>query len=181
MWNTSLSIGLCKPALSVGLCRKLQSFLAWVFPFRKINKLPFLVTLKALWATLTQYRPFHQTPCMAVYKKSKIHLGCWFEKQWQWPCSVFSTQELFFNLWFATCIYRRHWQSSESVWCWNCTFICICCQMFYLAAPKTPISYLRFPNVPLDSYCQILMLFYIMDIRSNKHLLDKHKQGAVMK
>lgn len=33
---------------------------------------------------------------------------------------------------------------------------------------------LRFPNVLLDSYCQILMLFYIMDIRSNKHLLDKH-------
>lgn len=46
--------------------------------------------------------------------------------------------------------------------------------MVYLAPSEKPISYLRFPNVLLDSYCQILMLFYIMDIRSNKHLLDKH-------
>lgn len=176
MWDMSLPTGLCKPALSVRLCRKPQHFLTWRFSFRKINKLRCLVTLKAFWATLTQYRLFCQTPCMAVFKKNKIHLRHWFEKQWQWPCGVFSTQELFFNLRFATCIYRRHWQSSERVWCWNCTFTCInsCCQMFYLAASKKPISYLRFPNVVLDSYCQILMIFYIMDIRSNKHLLDKY-------
>lgn len=34
---------------------------------------------------------------MAVFKKSKVHLGHWFEKQQQWPCTVFSTQELFFQ------------------------------------------------------------------------------------
>lgn len=43
-----------------------------------------------------------------------------------------------------------------------------------LGSFQKPISYLSLPNVLLDSYCQILMLFYVMDIRSNKHLLDKH-------
>lgn len=35
---------------------------------------------------------------MAVFKKNKVHLRHWFEKQPQWPCTVFSTQELFFSI-----------------------------------------------------------------------------------